>query len=1136
MSPDADDHQKRLHEVPSPISRQEVAPAALPTAGPIAPRPRASLATEVARPVVVRRYRLIARLHELVHRRLTIVVAPAGYGKTTLLAEFAADCAASGLQLTVCAYTASPWDADATLLLRGITRVLRRRFPAFGERTLHLLDQARAGTSPADAERFAASVAGVLLDELREHVAHYTVLAVDDYHLVDDSASVRAALELLLDRLPEHVRLLLLSRTVPALDTGRLLLADQLGGLGPRDLAFTPDELAGYLQQRFGIEPEPALVDEVYRWSEGWIAGLVLAAAPQAGDPRAAPVDALITTLTRGWSGGTRLHEYLTGQLFRRQSAEHREILLAAALPDTCHPADLDDVLGRGGSAEALAALERAGVPINRAERGSAAYRMHALLRQFLQTHLEQHDRSRHVQLRRRWGDLLRERGDHAGAVAQYLAARLYDRAAKVLEQIGERWIDSGRRLLVEQWLAQLPPSLIDKRPRLGLCNARLAFAQGQRVLAVERARQAGFTAQRLKNPSAAARALLLEAVATLGSGRTEEGLQLCLQALERPAIRRSKPLLAEAYRSLSIAEHIRGVPALALEHMKQALSLYEATGQLWDVATALNNIGSAHEQLGQFDEAMWCQARALAIRRELCDLSGVGRNLNNLGLLHLYRGDYADAEAKLREALSLAEKTANARSQAAAGVNLGDLLCAQQQWSQALATYNAAIAHARGAGDPQWQGYALTGEAAALLATGDTAGADHAARQALELADRSKLLEVGGHARVILAAAALACGRRRDAGTLLEAARRVARQTSNKVLLVRAYLWSGQAAFLRKRWGEALSCVQVAAEAAAPFGGPGLIAREGPALVPLLKLAASKSVYAELLARALDELDTAAAGEAREVSAPPVAPADVPLPDVRLKLLGKFSGAVAGSSIKSAIALRSRGREMLAYLAMHPDGRSREEIGADLWPEAEPGQDVTLTHTTLHRLRQAIFPEVVALAGSQSGIDSTYRINPEIPLAVDALTFERNYQAARRPGALPAERREYLTAAVDTYNGPFFPECDAEWALVIRSRLEHRCARALAQLVDMAWADGDYRSCLAWCDRLIEMDFADDAAHCRALECYARLGEPLGAAVHYRRYVRDLAEQGSDHPAPEVAAIFQRITASAGASAPALN
>ncbi|HEV2121493.1 MAG TPA: hypothetical protein VGW38_01810, partial [Chloroflexota bacterium] len=260
--------------------------------------------------LVIRRQRLLAQLHGLIHRRLTMVVAPAGYGKTTLLVDLEQECLAADLPLSLCWYAAAPWDNDPMLALGSIVAALRQRFAAFGGQTLRLLEEARTGTSPASTTQVIDSVVGVMVREAHEYIRDYTLLVVDDYHLLDVTASTRRAIELLLDRLPEHIHLVLLSRVVPALDTTRLVLTENIGALGPRDLAFTSEEIEWFLRQRYAVEPTPDVVEELHRRTEGWIAGLVLAMPAPVEKTPAARKAAVLSTLTADWSGGDRLTEY----------------------------------------------------------------------------------------------------------------------------------------------------------------------------------------------------------------------------------------------------------------------------------------------------------------------------------------------------------------------------------------------------------------------------------------------------------------------------------------------------------------------------------------------------------------------------------------------------------------------------------------------------------------------------------------------------------------------------------------------------------------------------------------------------------------------------------------------------------
>ena len=230
--------------------------------------------------------------------------------------------------------------------------------------------------------------------------------------------------------------------------------------------------------------------------------------------------------------------------------------------------------------------------------------------------------------------------------------------------------------------------------------------------------------------------------------------------------------------------------------------------------------------------------------------------------------------------------------------------------------------------------------------------------------------------------------------------------------------MWSGLLAYEERRWGEALSCLAEAARLAEELGGHGPVIVEGKRLLPLLKLACERGAAPEVIVRALAHWDAPAADKVRVKTAP--ARMEPPLlPALHVRLLGGFSGQFGHMSLERALPSRGRGRELLAYLLIRPEGRRRDEISTDLWPAAAPGQDVTLTHTTLHRLRQTLAPELIVGDGNAGG---EYRINPAIHLELDVLTFDALLREAQTTGQTPAQRRGKLAAATAVYQGEFFP------------------------------------------------------------------------------------------------------------------
>jgi ATP/maltotriose-dependent transcriptional regulator MalT len=214
---------------------------------------------------LLRRQRLLDFLHEYGDRKLILVSASAGYGKTSLLVDYARD-----TDLPVCWYALDAGDADPFVFLEYLVASLQRRFPAFGGRTTALLRQ------PEQAQNLDAC-AGALVTDIHEGIDSFFTLVLDDFHLVESAGPVNELIDRLLYYLPENAHLILCGRTIPAnLTLTRLTARQEVAGLGASDLRFTAEEIRALIHHNHGLEITPAVAEQLAEQSEGWIAGIVL--------------------------------------------------------------------------------------------------------------------------------------------------------------------------------------------------------------------------------------------------------------------------------------------------------------------------------------------------------------------------------------------------------------------------------------------------------------------------------------------------------------------------------------------------------------------------------------------------------------------------------------------------------------------------------------------------------------------------------------------------------------------------------------------------------------------------------------------------------------------------------------------
>mgnify|MGYP000057405631 CR=1 FL=1 len=278
-----------------------------------------------ARANVVLRPRLIARLNAGLAHKLTLISAPAGFGKTTLLSEWLAGCARPTAWLAL-----DEGDSDPSRFLAYLVTALQTLAPEVGKGALGMLQSPQ----PAPAE----SILTALLNDIAT-IPHTIVLVLDDYHVLD-SPPIDTALTFLLEHLPPQLHLVIATREDPQLPLARLRARGQLTELRVADLRFTPAEAADFLNQVMGLSLSAENIAALETRTEGWVAGLQLAAISLQGQPDA-------TSFIKTFTGTHRfVLDYLLEEVLHQQPAPIQAFLLrTSALDRLCGPL-CDAVLG----------------------------------------------------------------------------------------------------------------------------------------------------------------------------------------------------------------------------------------------------------------------------------------------------------------------------------------------------------------------------------------------------------------------------------------------------------------------------------------------------------------------------------------------------------------------------------------------------------------------------------------------------------------------------------------------------------------------------------------------------------------------------------------------------------------------
>jgi LuxR family maltose regulon positive regulatory protein len=416
------------------------------------PRPRRDL---VARP------RLSERLSRGAESALTLVSAPAGFGKTTLLADWLATTAAKGRSAAW--LSLDQRDNDPALFWTYLVAALKTAAPGVGADALSLL---QSHQPPIEA------VVATLLNDLSAF-SNDVVLVLDDYHLID-AREVQDGMAFLLEHLPPQIHLVIAGRADPALQLARLRGRGELIEVRAADLRFTPEEVAAYLNGAMGLALTAQDVAVLEGRTEGWIAALQMAALSMQGRDDVAGFIA-------GFAGDDRyIVDYLAEEVLKRQPEHVQHFLLQTSILDRLSGPLCDAVTGQDGGKATLAALERGNLFLMPLDDHRRWYRYHRLFADVLQAHLLDERPDDVPELHRRASDWYEHNEDRFEAVGHALAGEDFERAADLIE-LAIPALHQGRQdATLRRWLAALPDEVIRVRPVLSVALVGVLMSDGE--------------------------------------------------------------------------------------------------------------------------------------------------------------------------------------------------------------------------------------------------------------------------------------------------------------------------------------------------------------------------------------------------------------------------------------------------------------------------------------------------------------------------------------------------------------------------------------------------------------------------------------------------------------------------------
>ncbi|MDA8187537.1 MAG: BTAD domain-containing putative transcriptional regulator [Dehalococcoidales bacterium] len=1111
----------------------------------------------IIRDNVLRRPRLHDALEFVVRRRLTLVCAGAGYGKTTLLS------AITYSHFPVIWYSLSPSDWDLAVFVSYLAQGIRRHQPGFGDRVLQLLSGEKGSSVNPE------TIAGQLVNCLSEVEGRELVIVLDDYHFVDRNQAVRKTVDYLLIHLPANSHLVIATRRAPRLSSlPRLRMIGEVNDVTEADLRFRADEVQELFSQFYGLRLSGESVNTLARQTEGWIIALQLTAQSL----RSKHMQNVYDPLASLGADKRRLFEYLAEEVFKRQPANVQRFLCESSILSTLSAEGCDAVFRRTDSAAMLSHIEQNNLFAVEVEEGH--WRYHHLFRDFLRQ-LIARDVGQVNDLHRRAAIYFEERGDHIQAIQHYLVGADYRSAATLISKVGHSLLRASRFDTLTFWISQIPEQDLRGAPDLVFLQAQVFELQGHYDRSLEWLERAAQAFVENKNDLGLSKVLRSKAyMAAWRLGRHAEAQTLYREALDHLSpentIERADLLSCIALSHLPAAN-----PKAAREAFEQALQIYEEAGDKEGTVATLINPGTWIYWLrGEFSAGLVSLSRALALAEEIGSKHMLAECLGGLSVTLRYLERCEEAKEYAEKAVALGREIGAVQLEAH-NLTFLALACHGGRTPDLNAARRYAEESARLAekeGNERIRISALSTEVMVLRRLDDLVEAVSIGNLLLDIAERSTDQWLIAASEMNVGAALIDQDDARAEALLFQARERFERH-EDKWNLACVNFWIAVLR-LRSKPRQALEYFQVSLDLARANNYGFWFLEEHRHAVPLLVLAIGSHVYPEYCAHLLERIGLDAiddlnallnheVADVRQIAAEQVRnlTGDAPGPDsVAVPSDQRYLTATAGKAAPKTLPGRElaplriccfgnfkvyhgdrlvqegawrlkKVKSLLKYLAACPDHTvTKDEVLEVFWGDLKPEAARADLRRTLHLLRRVFEPRAEACSSryvaSEHGM---LGLRPEMIERIDVDEFVRHISAAQKAEWLgdPSRAEQEYEAARTLYVGDFLSDDPYEdWTMARRERFRNLYLSALEKMAKWRMDARDYEAAITYLQKILDQDSAREDAHILLMQCLARIGRRREALAQYATCRRILKQELDLEPTPETQALYVRLVA----------
>ncbi|MDD5529112.1 MAG: BTAD domain-containing putative transcriptional regulator [bacterium] len=1038
---------------------------------------------------MLKRERLLKTLQQNSDKKLLVITAGAGYGKTTLLIQFINE-----LDAPFIFYKIGENDDSLITFISYLIEGIREIYKKFGLRIQSIIE--RFTSSNINREILMGTFVNELVDAAKSQTSQNSrrigknlFIILEDYHSVDKTEMINKAMDYLIQHSPPNIHFIISSRNTMPFSTVKLKAKADIFELGREELKFTSTETRKLFGETYGLNIPASQLREIEDSSVGWVTSLQLMSYLFAKDPKNA---------AKKIKHGKDTMDYFANEVFLQQSEKIQSFLVRSSILENMTPKSCNSILKIKDSSGILEGLTNKNLFISCVDEQKQIFCYHQLFRDFLLNRLFEIENEKNIKdLHLRAGDYFNYVKDYNDAIQHYLSAKCIDKAVKIIEIEGNNLIDTEKIEVLKKWVEALPDSIINKSPTLLLYRAKILLQQGKWDEAGKAYEASRKKFLRIGGKEKAAMAILGTAFLVANRGDLKKGKSLLTKALKmsgkHPTFIRMKMLDMFGSFCFDTSDYQKMFSAFneALEIAKKLKKHGDEIRIIYRILYAKAIIGDSQD-----GDRFIQETRQRIKESQISEYSQIWIFIRLAGILDL-RGEFKQSKDSLRRAIKLGIFFHSKQSMIHSLLEMGRLylMMGNYKISRLLCERTLKL------NDESKEEWATT-QALNLISMGYLF--ENNSTKAEEYINKT---EGQGFFLITKANIKIETGALKEAENILNKCLPGIVKSCDKYDLTLIY--AALAKLYYKKQEEKLfskylrKALEVSRESNYSF----VLTRLGRIDSSLLQFAVKEGIelhYAETLLKQIY---------------------------FRYDLVINFFGGLKisrGDGKTEDIKWRTRkAKSLFCYLlANRQESFSPDQLIELFWPEEKISKGRSNLHYTVSRIRDTIdslAEKSVPVIDYKNGC---YEINSQYKFQLDFEEFDKLIKEIHE--LKETEKEQIATpkyeSMVGLYNGDFLPEMYEIWSEEERQYYKEQYLTALEKLASYCLKKRDFEKTLEYSEKIIAADEFNEPAYFMAMRAYSALGKRKEASILYNKLEKILKQELNIEPSAETKALFHKL------------